>query len=506
MVVLAFVVPGHATTPGVQVRVVLAKAQYQLGTEPIKLAVIVENVSGQTILASQSFEEESFPLLLTFIAPDGTPFVAEQEQVPLPEPPPPLDLPVGGTFVQVDPLVTFPPDFVESVTVDDARLLYPGLSVPPAVPGFYRVFATLPLRTYAAIFRSEAGVDYARLDTALFGGTIVSKEVTFALVADGDGDGFTVPVADASGPSPIAVDCDDTNAAINPAATEVPGDGVDNDCNPTTSDVVSIVPGTIDVEAIQHMVGPGTSPSTSRGPLVGLPVNIYDQAAGSCAAGFGLTPQQFEAIWLNCAQEVVDTGHTDGNGELSLSVPPGSYLVLGQEDPDGGISGDELYVGKSANNIASGETKSIDLRLIITENGNMNPGKSSRHIGSELWIIEPEYVEWDSNQELYPFIFESVGDWTVTTTVTPPEGFVADEDSLTTEVDTSLEAAQFTITDVGSDWVDTEVEHTLAHTDKDGKVKIKKVKTKIAVKLDKALADSLGLTKWGKPKDKDKNK
>jgi len=41
-------------------------------------------------------------------------------------------------------------------------------------------------------------------------------------------------------------------------------------------------------------------------------------------------------------------------------------------------------------------------------------------------IIEPEYVEWDGAQELYPFIFESVGNWTVTTSVTPPEGFVAD--------------------------------------------------------------------------------
>jgi hypothetical protein len=42
---------------------------------------------------------------------------------------------------------------------------------------------------------------------------------------DADGDGYNA-----------SVDCDDTNAAINPGATEVAYDGIDNDCNPATLD------------------------------------------------------------------------------------------------------------------------------------------------------------------------------------------------------------------------------------------------------------------------------
>src|SRR5262249_26236138 len=59
--------------------------------------------------------------------------------------------------------------------------------------------------------------------------------------ADADGDGFGDPDT-SSGPACAAPagfvdnsgDCDDSDAAINPDAAEVYGDGVDNDCNPDT--------------------------------------------------------------------------------------------------------------------------------------------------------------------------------------------------------------------------------------------------------------------------------
>ncbi len=55
--------------------------------------------------------------------------------------------------------------------------------------------------------------------------------------ADGDA-ATTVEACEA--PAGFAADstvCDDSNAAVNPGAGEVEGDGVDSDCNPDTSDV-----------------------------------------------------------------------------------------------------------------------------------------------------------------------------------------------------------------------------------------------------------------------------
>ena len=122
-------------------------------------------------------------------------------------------------------------------------------------------------------------------------------------------------------------------------------------------------------------------------------------------------------------------------------------------------------------------------------------------------VIEPEYVEWSSEAELYPFVFDSVGDWTVTTAVTPPEGFVADNNVLGAEVSNELEAVQFTITDIGSKWVGTKVKHKIKHKNQ----KEITVESEVGVKLTPEFAAKKGLGIYGekdskKEKEKDKTK
>ena len=138
--------------------------------------------------------------------------------------------------------------------------------------------------------------------------------------------------------------------------------------------------------------------------------------------------------------------------------------------------------------------QAVKLKVILKSNGKAAAGQITVLTGTLLEITEPMFVEWDGTQELYPFIFETVGDWQVTTAISPPPGFVANTPSLTTLVNTALKAAQFTITDVGSSWVPTTVTYTIVH-----KKKTKTVKNKIGVKLTKRLAQMKGLTVWGAP-------
>ena len=356
--------------PGVTVRVVLVQQTYVLGVDPLKLAIIVENVSGDTVLVSQRvFEEIPLALTLTFVRPDGVAIIADLETLPSPEPPPPLTLPIeavgGGTtaYVPVDRLVVMEPGFVESVTVADARALYSKLDpgAGPVASGFYQVWATVPFRTYPAVYRVVAGESYAALDPALFEGVLQSVPLRFAVVADADGDGYTTPVADPASPPPGGVDCDDSNAAINPGATEVVGDGVDNDCNPATLDMTPVPPATVAVTALRQVTGKGGG----KFPLGGLTVNAYDISLGSCPSTTGLVASQFATIFLNCAADVVATGTTDGAGQVSLAVPPGDYLLLTRVPPAPPVSPEETYLGTQVNTLDPGTTRKIKLRQLV---------------------------------------------------------------------------------------------------------------------------------------------
>jgi hypothetical protein len=138
--------------------------------------------------------------------------------------------------------------------------------------------------------------------------------------------------------------------------------------------------------------------------------------------------------------------------------------------------------------------KPIVIHLLVMEKADRKkvPCKTTKRTGSDLLIIEPEYIEWDSKQELYPFVFESVGNWSVTTSVNPPEGFVADRQSLSAEVQSDMEAVQFTITNIGSRWEETGVTHRIRH-----KGKTEFIKSKIGIRLSRRLAKEKGLSIYG---------
>lgn len=75
------------------------------------------------------------------------------------------------------------------------------------------------------------------IPVALEGFSGTTAPTTFTYYADTDGDGYGDPSSTTSSSSPPAgyvddgTDCNDANASVNPGATEIDGDGIDNDCD-----------------------------------------------------------------------------------------------------------------------------------------------------------------------------------------------------------------------------------------------------------------------------------
>jgi hypothetical protein len=251
----------------------------------------------------------------------------------------------------------------------------------------------------------------------------------------------------------------DAPASFAPGTTQVTFTARDDSGNETaaTLDVTVRSGAQVQILAARHTVGQGARPSTTKAPLADILVRAYQRGPGSCIdqqAPSGASWQDYPAIVANCTP--VNTVLTDATGSATLNLPPGDYVIISYLTPE------EAYIGEWVNNLACGETVTKRLQLIVANN-TPRPGKTTRLTGSELLIIEPEYVIWDDSTQVYPFVLESVGSWGVITSVAPPDGFVADYSSLDAQVNSELEAVQFTITEEGSDLIPTRTTFQVTH-------------------------------------------
>jgi len=420
-----------------KVALVLDKNNYD-STEPIQVTLTIANVSETAIITSKGFKEKSFHLHLFFTDPDGKLITSNKLfETGASTPPPPRVFFINEELIQVE-LV----EFLEGKQ--------------PGSETGWTLTMTFNARDYYALTKSGKYSVKAWIPTRTFNSYQTSGNEFFAIL------GSSNPI--------YQIESNVVNIAQAPPVSET---------------------GTIQVKVDKHTVGGGSKPGSTKEPLGGVLVRVFDKSEPKCvapygAAQYGFSWKKYPSIWTcSFAGEGTTPSEGPNKGTVSFpSLPPGDYLVIGLYDT--------TYIGSGADGLDPGETLNKYLQLIVKADGKKVPGKTTKITGSELLIIEPEYVEWDGTQEFYPFIFESVGEWTVNTSVNPPEGFVADHNSLTAEVISQLKAIQFTITNVGSKWVSTDVTYQLSHNKRK-----ETIKSKVGIKLSEKLAKEKGLSKFG---------
>jgi parallel beta-helix repeat protein len=325
---------------------------------------------------------------------------------------------------------------------------------------------------------------------------VVDARPLFAVDADcSGGESVALPTATA------ADNCDpDVVISHNAPATFLAGEtttvtfnAVDDAGNTSTVgfDVRVAYGADISIRADRHTVGSGTYPGSTKEPLAGLSICAYDKSDGSCpwTSCGGISHQEYACIVTNCPP--VGCCTADATGQCTINVPPGDWVVI-SDDATKTTLPDPL--GVSASGLVCQEVMQKYLQQIVNSKGEKLAAKYTKRTGSELLIIEPEAIVWNEAQELYPFVLDAVGDWAETTTVEPPEGFIRDHDYLSEEAIDEVEALQFTLTDVGTDWVAMTTRHVVRHN---GRVEV--VLNEIETVLEAGFARGKGLDRWGRP-------
>jgi PKD repeat protein len=301
----------------------------------------------------------------------------------------------------------------------------------------------------------------------------------------GDGSGNlagTVSVYTCTGPSHVYASAGNYTVTVS-----VTDDDLGNGSNSTTHAVIPSA--TIQVIAASHSVGSGSAPGTVKYPLP-LALEVYDKTP----AGTGypsLDPKNFASIYeyeppsggTNLATTSPPKAHISGPADIThgggpaklytILVPAGfpnalgtsgAYLVIGKGlvPPANLIT---VYPGSPTDVLTANTTTQKYLQAGTNGAGKTFPMKTTSVPGSLLLIAEPEYLEFTSDTELLPVIYESIdGDWGSNIQVDVPEGFVATPGTLQADVTTgTTDVTQFNVKDIGSDWTHTTVTHRLKH-------------------------------------------
>jgi hypothetical protein len=185
---------------------------------------------------------------------------------------------------------------------------------------------------------------------------------------------FADPTASDNCTPPPTVSCSPASGDVFPsgATTTVNCTATDASGNEATCSFDVTVGGELEVEAVLHAVGLDSKPGSTREPLVGMVVGVYDKAEGSCARDEcgGVSWREYACIVANC--DAVAEGVTDSDGFALFVLPDGNYLVIGDD-------GTDRHLGVSVGTVECGDFVRKFLQRIIGPGGLVTSPKPSHN-------------------------------------------------------------------------------------------------------------------------------
>ena len=211
---------------------------------------------------------------------------------------------------------------------------------------------------------------------------------------ENDVDGDTFCVSDG--------DCNDNDALINPAALEVCGDSIDNDCNGQGDE------GIITVKAVLYTLGTYkdrfgrtrislSSRLRTTTPITDMEVRVYDRSGGSCSRVRRMPWMTYRYFWENCEEEYSCT--TDENGICNIEVDDGNYLLISKYT-EGGYP---RYHGTSLGRISCFDEKTKKIKMINTSRGLPIISRITESLSSDD----------EGGKEVALFVYDMIGDWDI---------------------------------------------------------------------------------------------
>lgn len=215
-------------------------------------------------------------------------------------------------------------------------------------------------------------------------------------------------------------------------------------------------------------------PKSTKGPLAGLPVKIYDynlikKDYSTCKDNWKeendegeegdsedcVKPNEYDAIVAKYIP--LYTGTTDATGMVKIGVyandkvtPPVKYIVIG--DWEDALSYNKLHnkLVKKVH-VHENKTKKVKMRLeCVTGSTDKKCYSAKKTIVSgsgNLDIMEPEYIEYTDGQEYYPIIFQSSDNFIVEVSVMLPEGWIPDTTQIIRQIPVgTIDTVQFKLT------------------------------------------------------------